>query len=132
MKKPYERLIEYAKVNSMSSEEVPTSPTTEIQFALANILKDELIAMGVQDVVLGDSCVVYGKIPATAGQEEAPAIGFIAHLDTVPDFPGEHVKPLVHENYDGTDIALPNCGRVISVSDFPHLAQMKGKTIITA
>ena len=60
MKKPYERLIEYAKVNSMSSEETPTSPTTEIQFALANILKDELIAMGVQDVVLGDSCVVYG------------------------------------------------------------------------
>ncbi len=132
MKKPYERLIEYCKVNTMSSDTVPTSPTTEVQFDLANILKDELIAMGVQDVVLQDSCVVYGKIPATAGQEDAPAIGFIAHVDTVPDFSGENVKPLVHTNYDGKDIVLPNCGRVISVSDFPHLAQMKGKTVITA
>ena len=132
MKKPYQRLMEYAMVNTMSDDRVETSPTTQVQFDLANRLYKELEELGVSDLYLDDSCVLYGKIPATAGQENAPAIGFIAHLDTIPDFPGEEVKPLVHENYDGTDIHLPLCGRVIRVSDFPHLANCVGKTIITA
>lgn len=132
MKKPYERLIEYCRVNTMSDDTAPSSPTTKVQFDLARRLEQELTALGVQDVVLQDSCVLYGKIPATPGQESAPAIGFIAHLDTVPDFPGENVKPLIHENYDGKDIVLPNCGRVIGVGDFPHLPSKKGKTVITA
>ncbi len=132
MKKPYERLMEYCRVNTMSSEAVETSPTTKVQFDLANLLLKELEELGVSNLQLDDTCVLYGEIPATPGQENAPAIGFIAHLDTVPDFPGEEVKPLVHENYDGEDIKLPLCDRVISVSDFPHLKEMKGKTIITA
>lgn len=132
MKKPYERLMEYCRVNTMSDETVETSPTTKVQFDLANLLLKELEEMGVSNLQLDETCVLYGEIPATPGQENAPAIGFIAHLDTVPDFPGEEVKPLVHENYDGEDIKLPLCDRVISVSDFPHLKDMKGKTIITA
>jgi len=132
MKKPYERLMEYCRVNTMSDETVETSPTTKVQFDLANLLLKELEELGVSNLQLDDTCVLYGEIPATPGQENAPAIGFIAHLDTVPDFPGEEVKPLVHENYDGEDIKLPLCDRVISVSDFPHLKEMKGKTIITA
>lgn len=132
MKKPYERLMEYCRVNTMSDETVETSPTTKVQFDLANLLLKELEEMGVSNLQLDETCVLYGEIPATLGQENAPAIGFIAHLDTVPDFPGEEVKPLVHENYDGEDIKLPLCDRVISVSDFPHLKDMKGKTIITA
>lgn len=132
MKKPYERLMEYCRVNTMSDETVETSPTTKVQFDLANLLLKELEEMGVSNLQLDETCVLYGEIPATPGQENAPAIGFIAHLDTVPDFPGEEVKPLVHENYDGEDIKLPLCDRVISVSDFPHLKDMKGKTVITA
>ncbi|MBQ9794736.1 MAG: peptidase T [Clostridia bacterium] len=132
MKKPYERLMEYCRVNTMSDETVETSPTTKVQFDLANLLLKELEELGVSNLQLDDTCVLYGEIPATPGQENAPAIGFIAHLDTVPDFPGEEVKPLVHENYDGEDIKLPLCDRVISVSDFPHLKEMKGKTVITA
>lgn len=132
MKKPYERLMEYCRVNTMSDETVETSPTTKVQFDLANLLLKELEELGVSNLQLDDTCVLYGEIPATPGQENAPAIGFIAHLDTVPDFPGEEVKPLVHENYDGEDIKLPLCDRVIAVSDFPHLKEMKGKTIITA
>ena len=132
MKKPYERLMEYCRVNTMSDEAVETSPTTKVQFDLANLLLKELEEMGVSNLQLDETCVLYGEIPATPGQENAPAIGFIAHLDTVPDFPGEEVKPLVHENYDGEDIKLPLCDRVISVSDFPHLKDMKGKTVITA
>ncbi|MBE6579899.1 MAG: peptidase T [Ruminococcaceae bacterium] len=132
MKKPYERLMEYCRVNTMSDETVETSPTTKVQFDLANLLLKELEELGVSNLQLDETCVLYGEIPATPGQEKAPAIGFIAHLDTVPDFPGEEVKPLVHENYDGEDIKLPLCDRVISVSDFPHLKEMKGKTVITA
>lgn len=132
MKKPYERLIEYAMVNTMSDDNAEKSPTTQVQFDLVNRLYKELEELGVSQLYLDDTCVLYGKIPATPGQEDAPAIGFIAHLDTIPDFPGENVKPLIHADYDGKDIHLPLCDRVIRVSDFPHLAKCVGKTIITA
>jgi tripeptide aminopeptidase len=132
MKKPYERLMAYSRVNTMSDENVEKSPTTKVQFDLANLLYKELEELGVSDLYLDETCVLYGAIPATPGQETAPAIGFIAHLDTAPDFSGIDVKPLVHENYDGEDIHLPLCDRVIRVSDFPHLKEMKGKTVITA
>lgn len=132
MERPYEKLIRYCKINTMSSDTVPTSPTTECQFDLARMLEKELIAIGVQDVYLSDACVLYGKLPATKGLEHLPAIGFLAHVDTVPEFSGENVEPLVIENYDGGDIPLPKGGRTIRVSDFPHLPDMKGKTIVTA
>ncbi len=132
MKKPYERLMEYVKVNTMSDDTAEKSPTTKVQFDLANRLYKELEELGVSDLYLDDTCVLYGRIPATPGQEKAPAIGFIAHLDTIPDFPGENVKPLIHQNYDGKDLHLPLCDRVIRVSDFPHLKNCVGKTIITA
>lgn len=132
MERPYEKLIRYCKINTMSDDTVPTSPTTECQFDLARLLEQELIALGVQDVYLSDACVVYGKLPATKGLEHLPAIGFLAHVDTVPEFSGENVEPLVIENYDGGDIPLPKGDRTICVSDFPHLPAMKGKTLITA
>ncbi|MBR6553007.1 MAG: peptidase T, partial [Clostridia bacterium] len=132
MKKPYERLMEYCRVNTMSDENAEKSPTTKVQFDLANLLYKELEELGVSDLYLDETCVLYGAIPATPGQETAPAIGLIAHLDTAPDFSGVEVKPIVHENYDGEDIKLPLCDRVIRVSDFPHLKEMKGKTVITA
>lgn len=132
MERAYEKLIRYARVNTMSDDTVPTSPTTQCQFDLAKLLEQELIAIGVQDVYLSDACVVYGKLPATKGLEHLPAIGFLAHVDTVPEFSGENVEPLVIEHYDGGDIPLPKGGRTIRVEDFPHLPSMKGKTLITA
>ncbi len=130
--KPYERLIRYCRINTMSDDSVSVSPTTARQFDLARLLETELKELGVQDVSLSDACVLYGRLPATPGMEQAPAIGFIAHLDTVPEFSGEHVEPQILPNYDGGDIPLPREGRVIRVSDFPHLPAMKGKTLITA
>lgn len=132
MERAYEKLMRYAKVNTMSSDVSETMPSTERQFDLAKMLRDELVAMGASEVVLTDSCDVYAKIPATPGLESKPKVGFIAHVDTIPDFPGENVKPILHENYDGKDIALPLCGRVITVKDFPDLKNKVGKTILTA
>ncbi len=132
MEKPYEKLIRYCKINTMSSDTEPKSPTTARQFDLARLLKTELEQIGLRDVFLGEDCIVYGKLPASPGFEQVPAVGFLSHVDTVPDFTGENVQPLVHEHYDGKDIVLPKCDRVISLRDFPYLQSKVGKTIVTA
>ena len=130
--RPYERMITYCKIHTTSDESSETSPSSSREFALADLLAEELRALGVSDVRRTDTCNVYGKIPATPGYESAPKIGWVAHLDTAPDFCGENVRPLIWENYDGEDIRLPECGRVIRVADFPYLREKKGKTLITA
>ncbi|MBO4366793.1 MAG: peptidase T, partial [Clostridia bacterium] len=130
--RPYERMINYCKIHTTSDESSESTPSAAREFALADLLADELRAIGVSDVRRTDTCNVYGKIPATPGYESAPKIGWVAHLDTAPDFCGENVRPLIWENYDGKDIRLPECGRVIRVSDFPYLKDKKGKTLITA
>ena len=132
MERAYEKLIRYAKVHTRSDDVSTETPSTKLQFDLARMLEKELRDMGASEVVLTDTCVVYAKIPATKGMENKPKVGFIAHVDTVPEFPGENVKPILHENYDGKDIVLPLCGRVISVADFPALKEKVGKTILTA
>ena len=130
--RPYERMIDYCRIHTTSDESSESTPSAFREFTLADLLADELRALGVSDVRRTDTCNVYGKIPATPGYESAPKIGFVAHLDTAPDFCGENVRPLIWENYDGNDIPLPECGRVIRVSDFPYLKEKKGKTLITA
>lgn len=132
MERAYEKLIRYAKVHTKSDENSTATPSTAIQFDLAKLLEKELREMGASDVVLTDTCDVYAKIPATKGMEKKAKVGFIAHVDTSPDFSGKNVKPILHENYDGKDIVLPLCNRVISVSDFPALKEKVGKTILTA
>ena len=126
----YERLIEYAKIHTASAEDAETVPSTARQFDLARYLEKELTALGVQDVFVDGHCYVYGKIPATPGFEHKPCVGFIAHLDTIPDFSGENVRPRVIEDYDGGEIVLGNSGRVLSPENFPHLPALKGKTLI--
>ncbi|HHT54049.1 MAG TPA: peptidase T [Clostridiales bacterium] len=128
--KAYERLIKYTKVNTASSEGGNTTPSTPGQFELARLLVDELKELGVKDARVDDKCYVYGIIPASAGCEGAVRLGFIAHLDTSPDFSGEGVNPRVIENYDGGDLPLGQSGRVMRVSDFPHLTKLRGKTLI--
>ena len=127
----YERLINYAKVYTTSDPDSTTVPTTTRQFDLARMLVEELKAIGVADARLVPHCYVYGTIPATPGLEDKPAISLIAHMDTAPDAPGEGVKPMIHENYDGCDLTLP-AGTVLSVAKFPFLAGMKGETLITS
>ncbi len=126
----YERLLKYVKVYTTSDENSTTVPSTARQFDLANILVEELKSLGVEDASVDDKCYVYGHIPATLGYEDRKAVGFIAHMDTAPDFSGENVNPIVVENYDGQDIVLGTSGRTIKVSDFPHLKSLKGRTLI--
>ena len=128
--KAYERLIRYAKVHTASADDVDVTPTTQRQFDLAYLLEEEMKAMGIQGVSVDAHAYVYGTIPATPGYEKKPCVGFIAHLDTIPDFSGENVKPRVVENYDGGDVVLGNSGRVLSPKNFPHLKNMTGRTLV--
>ena len=126
--KAYERFLKYAKMHTTSDENSGTHPSSSIQFDLAHLLVDELKAMGIS-AECDEYCYVYATIPATAGCENVPAIGFIAHMDTSPDFCGENVSPRIIENYDGEDVELGE-GRILKRSDFPHLADLKGRTLI--
>lgn len=126
--KAYERFLKYAKMHTTSDESSGTHPSSSIQFDLAKVLVDELKAMGIS-AECDEYCYVYATIPATEGCENVPAIGFIAHMDTAPDFCGENVSPRIIENYDGEDVELGE-GRALRCSDFPHLAELKGRTLI--
>ena len=127
----YERLIKYVQVHTASCEDLSKTPTTERQFDLARLLADEMRALGMEDVGVDEHAYAYGFLPASEGCGNAPCIGLIAHLDTIPDFSGENVRPQVYENYDGGDVVLGESGRVLSVKDFPHLPKLKGRTLIT-
>ena len=126
-----ERFIQYVKVHTASAEDAAATPTTERQFDLSRLLEKEMRELGLEEVYLDDHAYIYGALPATPGCENRPAIGFIAHLDTIPDFSGENVRPQIIENYDGGDVVLGESGRVLSVKDFPHLTSLKGKTLVT-
>lgn len=128
--KAYERLLKYVVVHTTSDEESTTVPTAAREFDLANLLVDELKSIGVKDAEVDGMCYVYGTLPATEGYENAPRLGFIAHMDTAPDFSGENVRPRIIENYDGTDVALGTSGRTLTNAQFPHLAGLKGRTLI--
>ena len=128
--KAYERLLKYVVVHTTSDEESTTVPTSARQFDLAHMLVDELHAIGVQDAAVDDMCYVYATLPATEGYENAVKLGFIAHMDTAPDFSGENVKPRIIENYDGGDVCLGTSGRTLDNATFAHLKSIKGRTLI--
>lgn len=128
----YERLLKYVKINTESAEGTGTSPSTACQWELARLLEEELKELGLVNVSLSEFGVVTAVLPATPGCEGAPAIGFLAHMDTAPAFSGRGVQPILHPNYDGQDVALPQEGRVIRVADFPEMRELKGRTLITA
>ena len=90
----YERLLNYVVVHTASDEFSETTPTTQRQFDLANMLVPEMKELGIEDARVSDLCCVYGTLPATPGCEDAAAIGLIAHLDTVPDFCGDFPQRL--------------------------------------
>lgn len=128
--KAYERLLKYVAVHTTSDDDSETVPSSMRQFDLANMLVEEMKKIGISDARVDGMCYVYGSIPATEGYEDKPAIGFIAHMDTAPDFSGENVKPRIIENYDGGEVVLGESGRVLRPSEFPHLTMLKGRTLI--
>lgn len=127
----YERLLKYVKVYTTSDDESDTVPSTDRQFELGTQLAEEMRTLGLQNVRIDEKCYVYGILPATKGREQAPKLGFIAHMDTAPDFAGEHVNPQVTVNYNGEDVMLGNSKIVLCAEDFPHLRTLKGRTLIT-
>lgn len=129
--KAYERLLKYVAIDTPSNPTSETTPSSACQFDLAKVLVEELKALGVENAEVDDKCYVYASLPATEGWEDAKRLGFIAHMDTAPDFNGCGVKPQIIENYNGEDVVLGESGRVLKVKDFPELANMKGRTLLT-
>lgn len=130
--KAYERLLKYVVVRTPSDENSETVPSSKCQFDLAHLLEEEMKELGLADVYLDDQCYLYGKLPATEGLEDKPAIGFIAHMDTVSDFCDHDITPVITENYSGEDLALGTSGLTLSTETFPHLKDLKGRTLITS
>ncbi len=126
-----ERFLNYVSYWTTSDEESTAHPSTARQFDLGKVLEQELKDLGLTKVVLTENCYVYGLLPATSGMEDAKAVGFIAHMDTAPDYSGEHVKPQIIENYNGEDVVLKGTNALLKVSDFPTLKDLKGRTLIT-
>lgn len=123
-----ERLIRYCKINTQSDPDSGTHPSAEREFDLARLLVQELKELGLTDVLLDEHGYVYAHLPSNLDRP-VRTVGFIAHMDTAPDFSGEGVNPRVIEHYDGGDIVL-NEQRTTQVRDFPHMKELKGKTLI--
>ena len=127
-----ERFLKYVKVHTTSDPASSAAPSSAIQFDLAHMLVEEMTALGIENAHVDEFGVVYGWLPATPGMEDMPALGFIAHMDTSPDYSGENVKPQIIANYDGGDVVLAGTGDVLTVSSFPTLTALKGMTLITS
>ncbi len=126
-----ERLVRYAGVDSQSDAASPTSPSTDIQLNMSRMLMEELAAMGAADVLLTDYGVVLATVPATV--EDAPVMGWLAHVDTAPQFNATGVKPVVHRSYNGGDITFADAPDLkLSPENSPHLEVCVGHDIVTA
>jgi tripeptide aminopeptidase len=127
-----ERFMRYVQIDTQSDPESNTFPSTAKQKNLAKVLAEELIQMGASDVDLDEYGYVYASIPATT-KKQVPVICFCAHMDTSPDCSGENVKPILHKNYQGDDIVLPDdTTQIITTKKHPYLLQRLGDDIITA
>lgn len=127
-----ERFLKYIAIRTPSDENSETVPSTTCQFELAQYLHRELFTMGITDVKVTTQCYLYAHIPAASGYEDRPTLGFIAHMDTVADFCNHRVIPVIHEDYSGRDLPLESSGRILSPDMFPHLKELKGRTLITS
>ncbi|HEY8398960.1 MAG TPA: peptidase T, partial [Flavihumibacter sp.] len=127
-----ERLLRYVQIDTQSDPYSNTQPSTEKQKELSRLLVEELKAMGVEDAHLDEYGYVYATIAATS-EKDVPVICFCAHVDTAPDCSGTGVKPIVHPNYDGRPIVLPDDPQqVIDPEQHPYLKEKVGDDIITA
>jgi tripeptide aminopeptidase len=127
-----ERLVRYTAIDTQADETSKTSPSTQCQFDLLNLLAEELKGIGAADVRLTDYGVVLATIPATVAGER-PVIAWVAHVDTAPAFAASGVKPVVHRSYDGGAITFADApDLVLSPEQSPYLAKRIGDDIITA
>ena len=124
-----DRFLKYVSFDTQSNEESQTFPSTDKQLVLLNYLADEMRTLGMTDVTVDKYGYAMGTIPASKGYENAPVIGFIAHVDTAPDMSGKDVKPHIIEEYDGSDIRL-NASLEMRVANFPELKNFIGHTLI--
>lgn len=132
LRKPLlERLQRYVKVHTTSDAASITVPTTPQQWDLLRLLRDEVTALGMTEVSLDDKGYLFATLPATT-DKKVPVLGFMAHVDTAPDFNGKDVKPQVIENYGGGDIPLKGSGAVLSPKEFPALNGLHGHTLVTS
>lgn len=127
----YERFLNYVPVWTTSDETSDTVPSADRELVLARMLVEEMKGLGIADARVDDKGYVYGHIPATPGCEDKPSLGLVAHMDTVADASGENIKPQIIENYDGKDVVLKGSGDILKVDEFPYLAELNGRTLIT-
>lgn len=132
MSKTIDNFLRYVKVDTQSDEESTTTPSTMKQHNLARMLVEELERMGAQEITYDrEHCYVYASIPASKGCEQAPVLGFIAHMDTSPAVTDTNVQPRIVENYDGQDITLNESQKIVmKTTDFPELLKYKGQDLI--
>jgi tripeptide aminopeptidase len=127
-----DKFLTYVKIDTQSDRYSKTTPSTKKQLKLARLLIKELKALKLEDITLSEYGYVMATLPGNIPNFKGPTIGFIAHVDTSPDFSAENVNPKIVENYNGKDIPLNDAGDIIlSPSDFPELLNYKGKTLIT-
>ena len=131
MESVLDKFLRYVRVDTQSDEESSTYPSTMKQLELCRMLADECRAISLAGVEMTEFGIVTATIPSNV-EHEAPAIVWFAHVDTSPEFSGANVKPVLHENYDGTDIVLPgDPSRVVRVAENPALSGLIGGTVIT-
>lgn len=125
-----EKFLKYVTIDTRSEEGQEPVPSTNVQFDLANLLVEEMKAMGISDARVDDHCYVYGTIPATT-DKAVPTLGFVAHMDTAPVVSGKGVNPRIVSCYDGGDILLNEAaGVVMSPAEFPRLKNYLGEDLI--
>lgn len=127
-----ERFMRYVQIDTQSAPQSNTHPSSEKQKNLSQLLVSELLAIGIQDAEMDAYGYVYGTIPSNT-DKKVPVICFCSHVDTAPDCSGENVRPILHKQYAGNAIRLPDdTAQVISPDAYPYLLQKKGSDIITA
>ncbi|MDR1869935.1 MAG: peptidase T [Treponema sp.] len=123
------RFLNYVRYDTESNRHNEETPSTQGQWELAKVLQNELSALGLKDVKITEHCYVIARLPSSPGKENAPCVGFLAHLDTAGDVTGKNVKPQFVQNYDGEKIELTG-GLCLDPAKEPDLASHKGKSII--
>ncbi|MBA2328604.1 MAG: peptidase T, partial [Flavisolibacter sp.] len=127
-----ERFMRYVQIDTQSDPQSETHPTTEKQKNLSGLLAEELKQLGLKDAHMDEWGYVYATIVSNS-EKQVPVICFCAHVDTAPDASGKDVKPVLHKNYNGNDIVMPDDNSIIlKKSDFPYLDQLIGHNLITA
>lgn len=125
------RFTTYVQVDTQSNEDSETCPTTPGQFTLARMLVEELRAIGMEEITIDEHGYVMASLPPNTDKAQVPVIGFLAHMDTSPDFSGADVKPQIVENYKGGPLQLGSSQVVLSAEQFPNLNNYVGHTLIT-